>query len=167
MGISKLPEIRDYWSVDPTFRYAPIADRITCDRFEEITRYLHFVDNDLLPSRSEEGYSRLQKVDPVITALKANFQAAYYPHCEISIDEAMIRFKGRSSLKQYVPLKPVKRGFKVWAMADASNSYMYDFNVYTGATGERETGLGEKVVLTLAESIKGENHQLYFDNYLT
>ena len=41
------------------------------------------------------------------------------------------------------------------------------FNVYTGATGERETGLGEKVVLTLAESIKGRNHQLYFDNYFT
>lgn len=42
--------------------------------------------------------------------------------------------------------------------------YMCDFNVYTGATGERETGLGEKVVLTLAESM---NHQLYFDNYFT
>ena len=167
MGINKLPEIRDYWSVDPTFRYAPIADRITRDRFEEITRYLHFVDNDSLPSRGEEGFSRLQKVDPVIAALKNNFQAAYYPHCEVSIDEAMIPFKGRSSMKQYLPLKPVKRGFKVWAMADASNGYMYDFNVYTGATGERETGLGEKVVLTLAESIKGRNHQLYFDNYFT
>ena len=70
-------------------------------------------------------------------------------------------------MKQYVPLKPVKRGFKVWAMADTSNGYMYDFNVYTGATGERETGLGEKVVLTLAESMKGRNHQLYFDNYFT
>ena len=167
MGINKLPEIRDYWSLDPKFRYAPIADRITRDRFEEITRYRHFVDNDLLPSSGEEGYSRLQKVDPVITAVKNNFQAVYYPHCEVSIDEAMITFKGRSSMKQYVPLKPVKREFEVWAMADASNGYMYDFNVYTGATDGRETGLGEKVVFTLAESIKGRNHQLYFDIYFT
>ena len=167
MGINHLPEIRDYWSVCEYFRYAPIADRITRDRFEEITRYLHFVDNDSLPARGEEGYSRLQKVDPVISALKTNFQSAYYPHCELSIDEAMIPFKGRSSMKQYVPLKPVKRGFKVWAMADARNGYVYDLNVYTGATGDRETGLGEKVVLTLAESIKGRHHQLYFDNYFT
>ena len=94
MGINHLPEIRDYWSINPYFRYAPIADRITRDRFEEITRYLHFVDNDSLPSRGEEGYSRLQKVDPVITALKKNFQSVYYPHCEVSIDEAMIPFKG-------------------------------------------------------------------------
>ena len=74
---------------------APIADGITCDRFEELTGYLHFVNNESLPIR-EEGYSSLHKVDPVITALKKSFQTVYYPHCEISIDEAMIPFKGRS-----------------------------------------------------------------------
>ena len=58
-------------------------------------------------------------------------------------------------MKQYLPLKPVKRGFKVWAMADALNGYLYSFNVYTGTTGKRETSLGEKVVLTLSDSIKG------------
>ena len=52
-------------------------------------------------------------------------------------------------------------------MADALNGYLYDFNVYTGAVGERETALGEKVVLTLAESIKGRHHQLYYDNYFS
>ena len=39
--------------------------------------------------------------------------------CENSIDEAMIKFKGRSSLKQYVSLKPIKRGIKAWVRADA------------------------------------------------
>ena len=101
-----------------------------------------------------------------MAALKNNFQAVYYPHCKVSINEAMIPFKGRSSMKEYLPLKSVKQGFKVWAMTDASNEYMYDLYVYIGAKGERETGLGE-VVLTLAESIKGRNHQLYFDNYFT
>ena len=91
----------------------------------------------------------------------------YYPHCEVSIDEAMIPFKGRSSMKQYLPLKPVKRSFKVWAMADAINGYMYDFNVYTGATESRERALGEKVVLTLSESIMGCHHKLFLDNYFT
>ena len=45
------------------------------------------------------------------------------------------------------------------------NGYLCDFNVYTGATGERETCLGEKVVLTLSESIQGKHHQLFYDNY--
>ena len=99
-------------------------------------------------------------MDPVISSLKESFKAVYYPNSQLSVDEAMIPFKGRSSMKQYLPLKPVKRGFKVWAMADALNGYQYDFNVYTGATGERKVALGEKVVLTLSESVKGRHHQL-------
>ena len=68
-------------------------------------------------------------------------------------------------MKQYVPLKPVKRGFNVWAMADSLNGYLYDFSVYTGASGgDRETGLGK---LQLAESIKSNYHHLYFDNYFS
>ena len=89
----------------------------------------------------------------------------YYPHCEVSIDEAMIPFKGRLSMKQYFPLKPVKRGFKVWAMSDATNGYMCDFSVYTGATDGREVALGEKVLLS--DSIMGRHHQLFFCNYFT
>ena len=42
-----------------------------------------------------------------------------------------------------------------------------DFSVYTGATEARKTGLHEKEVLTLGKSIKGRNHQVYFDNYFT
>ena len=51
MGVNRLPEIRDFWSTNPVLHYAPIADRISRDRFEEITRYLHFVDNRSLPAR--------------------------------------------------------------------------------------------------------------------
>ena len=101
MGINKLPEIRDYWSNSEYLHYSPIADRITRDRFEQITRYLHFADNDTLPVRGEEGYSRTQKVDPVISALKQNFQAAYYPNREVSIDKTMIPLK-RSVLHEAV-----------------------------------------------------------------
>ena len=39
MGINQLPALADY---------GPIADRITRDRFLEISRYLHFVDNTTL-----------------------------------------------------------------------------------------------------------------------
>ena len=44
----------------------------------------------------------------------------------------MIPFKGRLSLKQYMPLKPVKRGIKVWECADSSNGFVCDLEVYTG-----------------------------------
>ena len=65
-------------------------------------------------------------------------------------------------MKQYLPLKPVKRGFKVWVVADSVNGYFLDLQVYVGSEGEGiEHGLGERVVLQLTEQYRGMNHQLY------
>ena len=75
------------------------------------------------------------------------FLGNYKPHRGNAIDEAMIKYKGRSALKQYLPMKPIKRGFKVWVHADSINGYMCDFEVYTGKDGSPEQHLGSKVVL--------------------
>ena len=39
----------------------------------------------------------------------------------VSIDEGMVKYKGRLGFKQYMPMKPVKRGIKIWVLADATN----------------------------------------------
>ena len=36
----------------------------------------------------------------------------YNPHREQSIDEAMVKYKGRVKFLQYMPMKPCKRGIK-------------------------------------------------------
>ena len=38
MGINRLPALEDYWSKDPMYHYCPIADRITRDRYRDISR---------------------------------------------------------------------------------------------------------------------------------
>ena len=98
MGLVRLPEIRDYWSNSHTFHYAPIADRISRKRFEEISRYLHFVDKESLPARGAPGHHRLQHVKPIVDALRERFSAVYNPGCYLSVDEAMIPFKGGCKL---------------------------------------------------------------------
>ena len=98
MGVNRLPEIRDYWSLDPMLNNAFISSRITRKRFEEISRYIHFVDNTTLPLRDEPGFHRLQKVMPIITALREKFEGNYHPHPQNSVDEAMIPFKGLYSM---------------------------------------------------------------------
>ena len=105
---------------------------------------------------------------PVITAISESFLNSYNPHHHLSIDEAMIPFKGRSSLKQYIPNKPTKRGIKVWVRADALNGYVSALQVYVGKQGGATvTGLGEKVVKDLTEAISGKNYNIYCDNYFT
>ena len=99
MGINHLPALDDYWSTDPTLHYSPIADRISRDRFREISRYLHFADNATLTPRGTPGHDRLGKVRPVIDHLSGRFSDVYNPNREVAVDEAMVKFTGRSSLK--------------------------------------------------------------------
>ena len=73
MGINHLPALADYWKMDPTYHYGPVADRITRDRFLEISRYLHFADNSTLLPRSDPEYDKLGKVRPVIRILSEQF----------------------------------------------------------------------------------------------
>ncbi len=83
------------------------------------------------------------------------FESLYKLNREVAIDEAMIKFKGRSSMKQYLPLKPIKRGLKVWVLADSHNDYVSRVQVYTGKDGKKpEKGLGANVVQSLCEGLR-------------
>ena len=157
MGVNDLPSLDDYWSQDQRLRYGPIADRIPRWRFREMSRYLHFVDNDHLAPRGDPAHDRLGKVRPLIIHLSNKFKTLYEPSKEVAVDEAMIKFQGRSSLKQYMPKKPTKRGIKVWVLGDSTNGYFSQFDVYTGKGKERREGLGAHVVKKLTN----------FDNFFT
>ena len=50
------------------------------------------------------------------------------------IDESMISFKGHHKLKQYLPNKPTKWGFKVFLLCDPFQGYVYKFNFFKGGT---------------------------------
>ena len=81
------------------------------------------------------------------------------------MDEATIKFTGRSTLKQFMPMKPVKRGIKVWALADSRNGYFHKFQVYSGKEGSGEKQLDQRVVKDLTQHLKGKHHHVSFDNF--
>ncbi|XP_044742044.1 piggyBac transposable element-derived protein 1-like [Chrysoperla carnea] len=90
---------------------------------------------------------------------------------ELAVDEAMILFKGRSTIKQYNPMKPVKRGYKLWILADKCG-FVKKFDVYQGKTGQVDKkfenyNLGERVVLEMTEEHWGKQKIIYFDNFFT
>ena len=76
-------------------------------------------------------------------------------------------------MKQYLPKKPIKRGFKVWVRAESISGYFADFDVYVGkdesaaAASDVELGLGEKVVIHLARTLEQHNYMLFYDNYFS
>ena len=87
----------------------------------------------------------------------------------MTIDEAMIPFKGRLSFKQYMKAKPTKWGIKVFVLSDATNGYIHRLQIYTGKDIESETnaGLCSRVVLDLMSGMEADGLHLFTDNYYT
>ncbi|GFO23342.1 PiggyBac transposable element-derived protein 3 [Plakobranchus ocellatus] len=118
-----------YWS--PETEQDLVCDSMTCNRFEKILSIEHLNDNDLMrPRRGGAGYDRLFRVRPLIEKLNIQFEACAEKEMWVSVDEQIIPFKGRHSLKVYMMKKPKKWGYKVWVMTRASG-YVHKF-VFAG-----------------------------------
>ena len=85
----------------------------------------------------------------------------------MSIDEAMINFRGRLAFRQFMPAKLTKYGIKVWMPSDPTNGYTNEFHVYTGKVqGRREVGLSERVVCDLLR-IGNRHHIINVEKFFT
>ena len=99
MGMVRLPALGS----EILFQCTIISNSMARVRFFEIHRYLHFVDNSTFLLPTDDNYDRLQKVRKILTMIEGRFVALYHPHCQCAVDEAMVHYKGQSSLKQYMP----------------------------------------------------------------
>ena len=99
MGINNLPRIAMYWSTDPFIGNTGIQSVMTKNRFEELSQYLHFTNSETETPRGDANYDRLFKIGPILTVVLNNIQNAYEPSKNLSVDEAMIAFKGRLSFR--------------------------------------------------------------------
>ncbi|WAR15739.1 PGBD4-like protein [Mya arenaria] len=107
MGIQQLPLISMYWSSNPFIGNPGIIGTMTCNRFQKLAQYFHVSDRASEPRRGDPGYDRLFKVREVMTAVMDCFKRAYTLSKEVAVDEAMIKYSGRLSFRQYMPNKPI------------------------------------------------------------
>lgn len=141
MSYNRVPHMKMYWSNNKSLRNQAIASAIARDRFLLLASKLYFNY-----PKKPKGCSKTYYIEEFLNCLKFTFNRARTEPTFQSIDESMIKFKGRSSMKQYMKDKPVKRGIKVWCRADAKTGYACDLEVYTGkATEILEGTLGERV----------------------
>lgn len=90
------------------------------DRFEEITRYIHFNDN----SQQATSNDRAFKIRPVIQALQKTFFRGYRLGAKIAFDEGMIPMRHRRNpMRQYMSAKPNKWGTKFYLTCCAETAY--------------------------------------------
>ena len=83
-----------------------MADVISRNRFTDLKKHIHFNDNSkLITNRDDAAYDRYYKIRPVLVMLRESC-LHIEPEKRMSIDEQMIPYKGKNSLRQYLPKKP-------------------------------------------------------------
>ena len=125
MAINKLPTIAEYWRVDNLIGNDGIQNTMIRNRFCEILQNLHFADN-----RKDDKTDKAFKMISVMDHLNSKFYEVLSNDSEQSIDEHMVKFKGRSGMKQYAKSKPIKWGFKFWFCYSIKSGYLHQMNIY-------------------------------------
>ena len=169
MSIVNLPTTKMYGLQTILFGSFTASDVMTRSRFDKITEYIHVDDRSTMPAKDSQNFHKLYLIRPLLSRVNKLRLKNYRPHHEFSIDEAMIKFRGRLGFRQYMPAKPTKYGIKIWVRADSYNGHVNEFYVYVGRPqGNRlEVGLGRKVIERLSSRLEGKGHHGYCDNYFS
>ena len=111
MGVYGLPRYRLFWSDD--CRVPAVADVMSRNRFFELNKFIHFANNEeQITNREDPRHDRMFKIRPLLEFIRRTC-LKFTPQQRQSVDEQIIPFKGKTALKQYLPKKPRKWGFKV------------------------------------------------------
>lgn len=161
MGIVCMTDTRDYWA------------QATAQPFVSSTfarhRFLALLSNLRVSEDESDEEDQLSKLRVMIQTLTQAIQQHHYPGGELTVDEAMILFKGRSSMRQHIAKKASPTGFKVWMLVDVESNYVYSFDIYTGKNkNKREESATAAVVLKLIAPLHDHCwHRIGMDGFFT
>lgn len=99
MGVNPLPVTELYWSTHPLFQNDFPSSVMPRIRFQQLMQFLHLNDNSTAKPSGQPGYDPLHKVRPVLDNFMSRCGKYYVPGPRLTVDEAMIKYKGRLKFK--------------------------------------------------------------------
>jgi hypothetical protein len=175
VGYHRLPELSIHWERQPDTGYGLgiVHQAITRERFKFISKHLACADHCELDKDKQLKVRKdpIYKIRSLVDVLNNKFNECRRPPRWQSIDESMVKFKGRSMLQQTMKGKPIKSGFKIWSRC-CSRGYTNNFEIYHGARiGETlkdsNFTMVEGVVLDLCKPLAKNGHVVAFDRIFT
>lgn len=155
MGLAKQPNIRAYWS-ESNRGNVIIKQRMSYTLWHTIWKALWHIPDDVFYHLESE--------------LQENFRKYWIPAGDVSIDETLVRHKGRRcGHLVYDKSKPAKHGIKYYMMVD-SLAYNYWFKLHRKKSKEekaRDSNVTKELILQALSTLPVEHgpYHLYADNY--
>lgn len=156
MGVVQRKNYKDHWEKNSIIRTKIFEETMTFSRWISIKNMLQV---------TEKGRDR---IDDFAAMLVHNWQAAYHPSRELSLDESLMKFKGRTKMKQCQKLKPAKEGLMALLVSEAKTGYIFNWDLYRGkAMSWKVKDYNTKTALRLLKPVANLGHHVYMDSAYT
>ena len=173
MGLNRKPNIEAYWESSRSSQKMPwFPEHMSRDRFTILLKFLHFADNARPPGPDEQDM-KIHKIKMVVDHLNRVFKSHYVPDREISIDESLVGYLGKTPhLRQYMPNKHHSRfGVKLWCLCESSTGYTSDIEIYQGSRNHPPTQYGATydliIRLLTASDCFNQGYHCVMDNFFS
>ena len=159
MGVvKKNGGLSSYWSRDERLVTPFFPSVMARHRFQQISTYLHFNNNAELQEKTED---KLYKIRPVYSLIVERWRSMYNLGKAISIEEGMMKWRGRSAFRVYQKDILTKYGIKSYMLADVKTKYCWNIDIYHGVSKTPK----ETVTALLTPKCMSMWHSLYMDNF--
>jgi Transposase IS4 len=111
LGLFKHPPRHYSWEKNGILSQVPLSK----NRFESILCNFHFKDRGLNPEKGNWW----DKLEPIFSILREKCIFYWFPSTNLTVDEIMLKFEGRTTQKITIPGKPIPTGFKIFALGDS------------------------------------------------
>lgn len=166
-GYHTLPSERDYWSDQEDLGEPIVKNAMSRNAYLELKSIIHFQDNS---KANENKNDKSFKISPLFQMINTNFRKWGIFHAHLSIDEMIVRYYGHHSLKQFIKGKPIRFGYKLWALC-GEDGFCYNFSLYCGKDLSQTVHvepLGTRVVTNMLSVVENpESYFIYFDNFFS
>ena len=184
MGQIRKPSLNLYWSKRKILSTPIFNEIMPINRFKLISKFIRFARRD------HTNKNPLYRLQTQIDIICKKFETFYIPKKKVSIDESIIKFKGRLAMAHYIPNKASKNGFKFYKLCESDSAYCCKFFI-ADKKDERsklksqpvenisnlsknnddlvqvQGNVGESIVSTLGENIFNKGYVIYTDNFFT
>ncbi|XP_044735345.1 piggyBac transposable element-derived protein 3-like [Chrysoperla carnea] len=132
-----LPQSKLYWCRGNDVHVPFIEKAMSRNRFDKIKSYLHFNDNSKI-----DNTDKAFKIRPFIAKANESFQKFGIFESNLAVDEMIVKYFGHHGIKQFIKGKPVRFGYKLWALCGVSG-FCYNFSLYAGKKTQTADGTGD------------------------
>ncbi|CAG8793476.1 6209_t:CDS:2, partial [Cetraspora pellucida] len=142
-GIFKFPSIRDYWVTNNKFPEHKITNFMTILHFEQIKRHVQMISKSIC-----------------------------IPSSNISIDEMITRFSGRSMHTVRIKNKPTSEGYKILSLCNSGYTYSFIFTLHIHNHPEVKqianlNKVGNNVYHLVSQLPLNKSFNIYMDNFFS